>query len=474
MVRMPKSSGLGRVGRWMAPGRLGLTGLVWLLSVLLASQPVLAQRRSIDLVRDAEIEHILRKFATPIFQQAGIVPEAAEILLVKEDSLNAFVAGGQNMFFHTGLLMGADNVEQLLGVMAHETGHMAGGHLVRAREGMENATILAGLATIIGLAAAIGAGRGEGVGGAVAGGQEMGMRSFFSFTRTQESAADEAGLQYLEGAGITSRGMLEFMEKLNAQRDRIATGVRREVEFLQTHPLTENRIIYIREFVENRSRFTDKPAPAEMAAAFERMKAKLYGFVRPEIALRRYAETDTGIPARYARAIALYQLGSVPKALELVDGLLRDEPENPYFHELRGQILFENGRASESVPSYRKAVAGMPGSGLLRTSLAHALLETGNDKLVPEAIQNLMQAQESERQSALLWRLLASAYSRADMQPQLAYARAEEALARGDIRAARFHADKAEQMLPAGSPEWIRAQDIRVLVESRVNSMQRQ
>ena len=446
--------------------RLGLAGLVWLLSGLLATQPALAQGRSMSLIRDAEIEHILRTFAIPIFRAAGIVPESVEIVLVKDDTLNAFVAGGQNIFFHTGLLMGSDTVEQLLGVLAHETGHIAGGHLVRGREGMENAAMIQGLATLIGLAAAIGAGRGDAGMGAVAGGQEMAMRSFFSFTRTQESAADEAGLSYLEHAGITSRGMLEFMQKLSALSGSNTRS--REIEFLQTHPLSANRVDYIRAFVETRSRFSDKPAPVAWKDMHERMKAKLTGFIHPDLALRKYPKTDTSVPGRYGRAIGLYQKGDVAEALALLDGLLREEPNNPYFHELRGQILFENGCAGEAVPSYRRAVTAAQDSGLLRSALAHALLETGDDRLVPEAIQNLQQAARTESHSALVWRLLSAAYSRADMQPQLAYARAEEALARGDIRAARYHADRAEQMLPAGSPEWIRAQDIRVLVESRV------
>jgi predicted Zn-dependent protease len=206
--------------------------------------------------------------------------------------------------------------------------------------------------------------------------------------------------------------------------------------------------------------------PAEFAEMHARMKAKLIGFMRPDLTMRRYPPSDQSIPARYARAIAQYQRGDIPKALSQIDELIAQEPDNPYFYELKGQVLFENGRAKEAVEPYRKAVRLRPDSDLLQTALAHAVVEVGDDRLLDEAIAHLKESVRIDRDSLLTWQLLSSAYARKNMQPQLAYARAEEALARGDVRAAKFHAEKAEQMLPSGSPEWIRAQDIRVLVDS--------
>ncbi|QJE72950.1 M48 family metallopeptidase [Aerophototrophica crusticola] len=445
--------------------RLAIAGVALAMSTTLAVEPVLAQGRQLSFIRDAEIEHTLKVFASPILQSAGIVPDAVTIALINDDSLNAFVAGGQNIFFHTGLLSDTD-LGQLIGVTAHEIGHIAGGHLARSSDAMANASTIATLFTLLGLAAAIGAGRGDVGAGVMGGGQDIAMRSFFSFTRAQEGSADEFAMGTLERIGWSSQGMLEMMRKLGSQE---LLPENRQVEYVRTHPLTRNRIEAIRNFVETRSQNNGKRFPDEFYEMHRRMVAKLVGFMRPDIALRRYPEGDTSVSARYARAIALYQKGSVTPALKLVDQLISEEKDNPYFHELKGQILLENGRPAEAVVPYRQAVKLAPEEGLIRSSLGHALLEVGDDRLVKEAMVNLQESARLERRSALVWRLLASAYSRSDMQPQLAYARAEEALARGDVRAAKFHADRAEQMLPAGSPEWLRAQDIRVMVESRVD-----
>lgn len=447
--------------------------VVWLVAAALLLQTLAvpsawAQQRQISFIRDAEIEHILRRYATPIFEAAGIAPAAVQIVLVNEDSLNAFVAGGQNIFFHTGLLLESVDPEQIIGVMAHEAGHIAGGHLARSRDAIADAQMLATITTLIGLAAAIGAGRGDVGSGIMGGGQEAARRTFFAFSRQQEGSADEFAMTMLERVGWSSHGLLSFMQKLAGQE---MLPESRQVEYVRTHPLTRDRIEVIRNFVERESRFSKARLPDEFYEMHARMKAKLLGFIRPELALRRYPREETAVAARYGRAIALYRKGDIREALTIMDGLLKEEPKNAYFHELKGQILFENGRANEAVPPYREAVRLRPDSGLMRASLGHALLEVGDDRLLKEAIQTLTEAARLERRSAFTWRLLASAYSRANMEPQLAYARAEEALARGDIRAAKFHADRAEQILPAGSPEWIRAQDIRVMVEGRVQDI---
>lgn len=445
-----------------------------LLSAMVAAQPAMAQQGGISLARDAEIEHDLRVMTTPIFRAAGINPDAVTLALVDDESINAFVAGGQNIFVNTGTIMAADTPEQLVGVLAHETGHMAGGHLVRDRDAIENAVLLSTLATLLGVAAAIGGGgRGSdpgAMGGAMAGAQELGARAFFSFSRAQEASTDEAGLSYMEANGFSSRGMEEFMEKL-AKMEGLPQS--KQIEFLLTHPLSKNRLEYIKNYVDNVSKYSNARMPDSFYDMQARMKAKLYGFIRPGVALRLYPESDTSLPARYARAIAYYRIGDINKGLRIMDGLIAEEPQNPYFYELKGQTLFENGRAKEAVEPYRNAVKYGGDSALLNQSLGHALLEAGDDRLVLEAIEVLRRSAREEPLSELTWLLLSSAYSRADMAPQLAYARAEEALARGDIRAARYHADRAEQMLQPGTPEWLRAQDIRVLVESRLPNKMR-
>lgn len=453
------------------PGPLSRLAVTCVATIALLAQTMTATTawaQQISFVRDAETEHILRTYATPIFQAAGIPPAAVTMVLVADDSLNAFVAGGQNIFFHTGLLLESADPEQVIGVLAHETGHIAGGHLARSRDAMADAQTIYMLGMLIGLAAAIGSGRGDVGQGVMGGGEEAARRTFFAFSRAQEGSADEFAMATLERVGWSSYGLLSFMQKLAGQE---MLPESRQVEYVRTHPLTRNRVEVIQNFVDRESRFTKSKLPAEFYEMHARMKAKLMGFMRPDQALRRFGPDEKSVAGRYGRAIGLYRKGDIREALRLVDALIGEEPKNPWFHELKGQILFENSRAGDSVVAYREAVKLRPDSGLIRASLGHSLLEVGDDRLLQEAITNLNEAARLERRSAFTWRLLASAYSRANMEPKLAYARAEEALARGDIRAAKFHADRAEQLLPPGSPEWIRAQDIRVMVEGRVQEM---
>jgi predicted Zn-dependent protease len=418
-----------------------------------------AQQAPLQLIRDAEVEHIIRTYARPIFEAAGIDSDSVEIVLVKDNALNAFVAGGMNLFLHTGLLMQTDDPLQLIGVIAHETGHITGGHLIRTREAMEGASAQAILSALLGIGAAIASGQ-AGAGAAIlGGGQEMARRSFLAFSRTQESSADQAAINFLDQAGLSSRGLMAFMEKLP---DSDLSPVSQQDQYTRTHPLTRSRIEAVRHHVET-SRLANAPVPPEYMEMHARMKAKLIGFLNPQLAFSRYRADNTSVAARYGRAIALYQRGEVKQALTMIDALIAQEPKNPFFHELKGQVLLENSRVAESLGPYRRAVELLPESSLLHTSLAHALIESNDQKVLDEALRNLQASVEKERRSPFTWRLMATAYGRKGDQGMLAYAMAEEALARGDGPAARYQAERAEALLPAGSPGWIRSQDIRTL-----------
>ena len=429
--------------------------------VVVSAAPAEAQQRRLQFIRDAEIEHIIRTYAGPIFEASGINGDSVEIALVKDSSLNAFVAGGMNLFIHTGLLQESENPDELIGVIAHEIGHIAGGHLIRSQEAMEGASAQAILSALLGIGAALATGE-AGAGAAIlGGGQEMARRSYLAYSRAQESTADQAALGYMDQAGVSARGLLNFLEKLAGQDLRPTD---RQDAFVRTHPLTQDRIESVRYHVEH-SRVSDRKAPAEFVEMHARMKAKLMGFIQPQIALHRYRDSDTEVAPRYGRAIALYQRGDIRQALPLIDQLIKEEPDNPFFHELKGQVLLENSRVAESIAPYRKAVELLPDSALLRSSLAHALVETNDDSLLDEALKHLKAAAAKEPRTPFTWRLIATVYGRENQQGMLSYALAEEAMARGDRAVARFHAEKAENQLPAGSPGWIRAQDIRTATE---------
>lgn len=420
--------------------------------------PAGAQRQQeVQLLSDAETEHTIREMARPIFNAAGIDPQAVSVVLVNDRTLNAFVAGGQNIFIHTGLLLQTDS-NQLVGVIAHETGHIAGGHLIRGTEAMESAFLSSLIGMGIGI---IGGLASKNAGAGMAGvmlGQSMAQNQYLSFSRAQESSADQAGLSYMEQAHLSSRGLLTFLEKLNAE-DPVLNE--RDAVYTRTHPLTRERMDSVRQMVQ-RSRWNDVTLPAAQQEQYARIQAKLLAYLDPLGALRRYRADDTTVVARYGRAYAYFRRGEVMQALGLTDGLIQQEPKNAFFHEMKGDLLLQNGRAPEAVGPYRKAVALAPDANPIRVSLAHALLEQHDPRQADEAIKNLQVAAKSEQgQSAFLWRLMAQAWSMKDNPGMVAYASAEEAFAQGDRPRAVAMAERAEKLLPAGSPGWLRAQDIR-------------
>jgi predicted Zn-dependent protease len=436
---------------------------------LLALAPIhAAYAQRLNLIRDAEIENTIRTFVIPIWKAAGLDPNAVEIMIVQDNSLNAFVAGGQRIFINTGLIMRTETPNQLIGVLAHESGHIAGGHLARMQEELRSLstmqileTILAGGAIAGGAASGGGAGRGGPTGAATkAPGSIM---SFLKYSQTQESAADQAAIGYLQKTGQSPKGTIEFLRVLQKE-ERLAINQRDP--YLSTHPLTPDRITAFEEAAA-RSPYANTPDSPQSLSMHHRMVAKLYGFIMPDVALQRFSEADRSIPARYARAIALYRKGNLGSALLTIDGLLKEHPNDPYFNEVKGQMLYENGRAAESVTFYRRAVQLLPAVGILKIDLARALLDTNNAENDREAIRNLELAVQQESGSFELWRLLASAYSKQNNAGMTSLARAEMAALRGQRAEAQSHAATAERSLQPGTPAWQRAQDIKAYINSR-------
>ncbi len=422
-----------------------------------------------SFIRDAEIEHYLRTLATPIYRAADIDPQSVRIYIINSPIVNAFVAEGMNQFFFTGLLQLADTPEQLAGVIAHETGHIAGGHLIRGREAMANASAEAILGMLLGVAAGVATGKGDVAMGAISGSQQIAQRNLLSFSRSQESSADAAALSYLDRAGITAKGMKEFMEKLGAQD---ILPIDRQVEYVRTHPLNQDRVDTVAHHLDTNNLATGN-LDQKFAVMHERMKAKLMGYLQPETALLRYTDKDPRVTARYARAIALYRTNQLSRALSLIDGLIKEEPANPFFVELKAQMLFENGHVDEAAGLYKKVVDAVPDSAILKQAYGHALLESKDPTATDEAIRQLTEANRLEPHSPGSWRLLSAAWGRkgeATKDPcytgYAAYALAEEAAARGAHREAKQYAERALKILTKGSPYWLRAQDIKQDMEN--------
>ncbi len=435
-----------------------------ILLALLAFPPVTAEarRKAPRIIRDAEIENTIRDYAAPLFQAAGLSPQAITVYLIEDNSLNAFVTEGLRMFIHTGLLMRSEDPLQVIAVIAHETGHIVGGHAFARGVETENALIKVLATQLLGIGAAIATGE-PGAGAAViTAGQDVVLKGLLSYSRAQEQAADQTAVRLLKATGQSPRGMADFMRIMEDQEILLAAS---QDPYLRTHPLTQDRIAFA-EHALGQSPYADKPASAAQKLQHERMRAKLVGFLdTPVQIIRRYPEQDQSLPARYARTIAYYRQPNLAKALPLIDSLLAEQPDDPFFHELKGQMLFENGHVAEALPNYETAVRLLPRSPQLRVALAQIQIESDDRQLDRQALENLEEVLRREPDNAFAWRLSAVAHGRLGNKGMTSLALAEGALARGRLDEAREQAVRAQRLLAKNSPSWLRAQDVANLAE---------
>jgi predicted Zn-dependent protease len=410
-----------------------------------------------SLLRDTEIEVDIHRMMTPIWKAAGLDPDAVHVYLVADESINSFVAGGQNIFINSGTLLQAQTPNQLIGVLAHETGHIRSGDLYTTRTAMHNASI----EEIIAIAAAVAAtaaSKGGSGGGALFGAAAVGPRAFMQFSVAQEATADHTAMTLLDRTHQSARGLLQFFEKLQSQE--LLIGMHENI-YLTDHPLTEERIAYVRDHVE-RSPYSAVPDPPAFVAMLERIKVKLAAFTQPPpTTLAGHPASDRSVLARYARAIALYRIPELDQARSTIDALVKDYPTDPYFRELQGQMLFENGHIADAVQPYEAAVRLAPDAPLLRIALAQVYIENGNPAQNRRAIAYLKDALRNEDKDVEGWHLLATGYGRDNQLGMAALALAEEGLAADNKTNAVQESKRAEKLLPKNGTAYERAAEIR-------------
>ncbi len=416
-------------------------------------------------IRDAEIEVILREFSDPLFEAAGLNPPDVDIYIINDPSLNAFVGGGQNMHIHTGLIMASETPEQLKGVIAHETCHMACGHMVTRSQAIQAAGNMSLVSIGLGVLALAAGAPDAGV-ALIGSSSQFGYLTFAKHTRSEESAADQKAVSYLEATGQSADGLIEFFEKYRYQ-ELMSDG--RRFPYFSTHPLSGERIGQLRSRVAE-ARIEAAPQSEHTLDQMARMKAKLIGFLEPANKVYRdYPKTDQSIPARYARAISAYRVPDIGTALKEIDGLIELEPDNPYFQELRGQVLFESGRIEESIEPHRRSVELAPDQPLLKVNLARSLIQEGSEARVEEAVGLLIDALAKDSENAFGWHHLAQAYGKQNKVGDADLATAEAAYAIGDTRRAHVFAGRAVRKLDPNSPNGRRASDIAAITDPRAN-----
>jgi predicted Zn-dependent protease len=434
-----------------------------LLLTMAAWQPAMAQDDEgggPSVLRDSETELLFADISKPLIKAAGLDPRSVRVVLLNDPEINAFVATGQTVYIQSGLIQSVDNVNQLQGVIAHELGHVAGGHSIRLQEGAKAATGLSIATLVLGaLAIAAGAG-GDAAMGIIAAGQQAAMGKFLAFSRTQEATADQAGAHYLSVSGISGKGMLDFFGKLQNQEYRLA--IYATDSYARTHPLSSERVQALEQVFRKDPAWGNPPDPA-LNARFLRVKAKLFGFVDPKHAVIKYPESDQSVPAHYARAYA-YHVGGYPdKALSESDALLKAEPDDPFFLELKGQILLEGGKPAEAIAPLREATKRSGDMPLIAAMLGHALVATEDPKNFIEAKEVLKVAVNRDNENPFAWYQLGIIYDREGDPGRAALATAERSNLEGNPKLALATANTAMKAIPPGTPDWLRAQDIAMV-----------
>lgn len=413
-----------------------------------------------SILRDAETEALLHDMATPLVKASGLDPSNVEIVLINDGSVNAFVAGGQAVYLHSGLINEAGTAAEVQGVIAHELGHVTGGHAVLNPVAGE-ATSISLLSILLGVAAAA-AGGGEAAMGVMAAGQQAALGKYLAYSRSQEASADAAGAQYLSTAGISGRGSLDFFKKIQNMEFRAGYRKQDGDQFYSSHPLTSDRIATLEDTYEKDPAWT-KPDDPRLQARFARVKAKLYGYIaEPRLVFRAYPETDQSVPAHYARAYAYHRQSQLDRARTETEALLKSAPDDPYFLELDGQILLEAGQAKEALVPLRRATELSGNQPLIATLLGHALIATEDPANFREAEGVLKNAVARDRDNPFAWYQLGMVYAAKGDMARAYLASAEQQSLAGRMAEALRSAQGAKGGLPTGSPDWLRAGDIEM------------
>jgi predicted Zn-dependent protease len=430
-----------------------------------ASLPARAQGGP-GLIRDAEIEQLLKDYTQPLLKAAGLAQQNVRPVIVGDRGFNAFVADGRRIFVNAGALMESETPNQIIGVLAHETGHIAGGHLARLREQLANATTQSILAMILGVGAMVAGARSgnsanngmsQAGAAAIAGPSQAIQNSLFAYLRAQEDQADRAGVKFLTATGQSAKGMAETFKRLADQTLYQTQGMS---IYTQSHPLPSERVAAL-EGMARASPYWDTKDPPALQARHDLMRAKLYGFLeRPDTLARRYPMNDNSLAARYARAISSYRYSDPRSAVAQIDALIHTQPQNPYFHELKGQALLEGGRPAEAIAPLRQAIQLAPSPALIQIMLGQALVATHDKARVDEAVTILQAALTREPEAPDAYSQLAMAYGQKNDLAHADLASAQAAFMRGDMKTAREIAARAKTRFPVGSPGWVKADDI--------------
>ena len=444
--------------------RLGFL-LFWILGMTFSVVPKV-YAAELSLINDIETQNYLTKVVKPLFKAAGVPFDENKIMIVNDNSLNAFVSDGNYLFVNTGTILEADNTNELSGVLAHETGHILGGHIVRQKLKIEKMQYAMMGSMLAAGAAAIGSGRGDAAMAVILGSQTSALHSMLNYQIEEERSADESAVKLLSATHQSTNGLKRFMSKI--KRRNALSGIE-ENEYFRTHPMTSERISHF-ENVAKSNKFGEKsPLDSEL----KMIQAKIAAFLGDTAKVwRRYPPSDNSSEAQYAHAILLFRDGNIAKSMTTIDDLIKKNPKNPYFQELKAQFLFESGKVKESAAAYRQALKLLPNAELFEIGLAQAVLESEPNPGELKEIINLLNAQQVKNPSLIGWQLLARAYGEADNAAYSYYAAAEYNFGLENIEGAKQQLSYAEKSNP---PEVLRLKisDLKKRIKDISEEMER-
>jgi predicted Zn-dependent protease len=448
------------------PSKLTAVAVAAALAVAPMSSAPAEPQKGPPVIRDTESEQLLREYTRPILRTAGLEKQNIQVVIINENAFNAFVADGHRIFVNYGAIMQSETPNQIIGVLAHETGHLAGGHLAKMREQLAQAQTQMIIAMLLGAGAMVAGSRSGSNSGlsnagaaAIAGPQEMIRRTLISYVRQQEENADRAGVKFLTATGQSAKGMYETFKRFTNDSLFAARGAD---PYLQSHPMPAERVAALEELARS-SPYWDKKDDAALQLRHDMVRAKISAFMeRQDTVYRRYPLSNDSLPARYAHAISTYLHGDLRSALAQIDTLIQTQPNNPYFYELRGQALLEGGKPAEAIAPLRKAVQLSNNAPLIEMLLGQALVASNNKAYTEEAIAILRAAVARETEAPLGYSQLAMAYGRKGDYAQADLASAQAAFLRGDNKTARELASRAKTRFAIGTPGWVKADDIVV------------
>jgi predicted Zn-dependent protease len=443
-----------------------VTAVALTLTPVLSSVPACAEAtKGLPFLRDTETEQLLRDYTRPILRVAGLEKQNIQVVIINDSAFNAFVADGRRIFVNYGAILQSETPNQLIGVLAHETGHLAGGHLAKMREQIAHAQTQLIIAMLLGAGALVaGARSGNGNGGLTNAGaavfsapQSIIQHSLLSYQRQQEENADRAGVKFLTATGQSPKGMYETFQRFSNES---LFAAHTADPYLQSHPMPADRVAAL-EVLAHTSPYWDKKDDPALQMRHNMVRAKISAFMeKPDTVYRRYPLSDTSMPGRYAHAIATYLHGNLSDALIQIDALIQMQPTNPYFYELRGQALLEGGKPAEAIAPLHRAVQLSNNSALIEMLLGQALVATDNKAHTEEAITILRAAVSRETEAPLGYTQLAMAYGRKGDYAEADLASAQAAYLRGDNKTARDLASRAKTRFAIGTPGWVKADDI--------------